>query len=64
MFGRMREDIRAMRERDPAATGWLEVLLCYPGLHAIWRIGSPIAAGLTGPAVGCSHGCVPTSSAG
>ncbi|ELY84498.1 serine O-acetyltransferase [Natrinema altunense] len=36
MFGRMREDIRAMRERDPAATGWLEVLLCYPGLHAIW----------------------------
>ncbi|WP_049899071.1 serine O-acetyltransferase [Natrinema sp. J7-1] len=36
MFGRMREDIRAMHERDPAATGWLEVLLCYPGLHAIW----------------------------
>ncbi|ELY78957.1 serine O-acetyltransferase [Natrinema pallidum] len=36
MFGRMREDVRAMRERDPAATGWLEVLLCYPGLHAIW----------------------------
>jgi len=23
-------------ERDPAAKNWLEVLLCYPGLHALW----------------------------
>ncbi|WP_222915433.1 serine O-acetyltransferase [Natrinema sp. SYSU A 869] len=36
MFRRVREDVRAMCERDPAATGWLEVLLCYPGLHAVW----------------------------
>lgn len=25
-----------MRERDPAARSDLEVLLCYPGLHAVW----------------------------
>jgi serine O-acetyltransferase len=30
------EDIRAIRERDPAAKSYLEILLCYPGLHAIW----------------------------
>ena len=38
MFSRLREDIAAIRERDPAArTGW-EVLTCYPGLHAvIWH---------------------------
>jgi serine O-acetyltransferase len=23
-------------ERDPAARSWPEVLLCYPGLHAVW----------------------------
>ncbi len=27
-------DLRAARERDPAATSDLEVLLCYPGFHA------------------------------
>ncbi|RQG93316.1 serine O-acetyltransferase [Natrarchaeobius halalkaliphilus] len=36
MFGRLREDIRAMCDRDPAATGCLEVALCYPGVHAVW----------------------------
>lgn len=36
MIGRLREDIAAMIERDPAAKGWLEVLLSYPGLHAVW----------------------------
>ncbi|QLG49746.1 serine O-acetyltransferase [Natrinema halophilum] len=36
MFRRLREDVRAMRKRDPAAKGWLEVLCCYPGLHAVW----------------------------
>lgn len=36
MFSRIREDIAAMRARDPAARSWLEVLLCYPGLHAVW----------------------------
>ena len=31
----LRETIRAYREKDPAARSDLEVLLCYPGLHAI-----------------------------
>ena len=35
-FGRVREDIRSVRERDPAARTGLEVLLCYPGLWAVW----------------------------
>ncbi|MHB8919303.1 MAG: serine O-acetyltransferase, partial [Desulfocucumaceae bacterium] len=35
MFGRLRRDIKAVFERDPAAKSVLEVLLCYPGLHAI-----------------------------
>ncbi len=36
MFKIIREDIRSVLERDPAARNWFEVLLCYPGLHAIW----------------------------
>jgi serine O-acetyltransferase len=28
-------DFRIIFERDPAARHWLEVLLCYPGLHAL-----------------------------
>lgn len=35
MFKRLKRDIQAVFERDPAAKGILEVLLCYPGLHAI-----------------------------
>jgi len=35
-FKSVREDIRAVFERDPAARSYLEVLLCYPGLHALW----------------------------
>ncbi|MCL6479184.1 MAG: serine O-acetyltransferase [Peptococcaceae bacterium] len=35
MFGRLKRDIQAVFERDPAAKSVLEVLLCYPGLHAI-----------------------------
>ncbi len=36
MFTRLREDIRAVFDRDPAArTAW-EVLTCYPGMHALW----------------------------
>ncbi len=31
----IKEDIQAIFERDPAARTTLEVLLCYPGLHAI-----------------------------
>lgn len=30
------EDIEAVKERDPAATNTLEIILSYPGLHAIW----------------------------
>ncbi|HVC45165.1 MAG TPA: serine O-acetyltransferase EpsC [Candidatus Binataceae bacterium] len=32
----LREDIQAVFERDPAARTTLEVVLAYPGLHAIW----------------------------
>ncbi|MDY9924817.1 serine O-acetyltransferase [Methanosarcina sp.] len=32
----IREDIRTVFEKDPAARSRLEVLCCYPGLHAIW----------------------------
>ena len=44
----LRETVRAYRQRDPAARSNLEVLLCYPGLHAagfhkishfLWRHG-------------------------
>jgi len=34
-FQSLRETIRAYREKDPAARSGLEVLLCYPGLHAL-----------------------------
>jgi serine O-acetyltransferase len=33
---RIREDVAAVFERDPAARSQLEVFLCYPGLWAIW----------------------------
>lgn len=36
MIEYLREDIKCVKERDPAARGTLEVLLLYPGLHAIW----------------------------
>lgn len=35
MFERIRADVEAALKRDPAARSRLEVLLCYPGLHAI-----------------------------
>jgi len=35
MLKRIREDFRAVFERDPAATNWLEVLLTYSGFHAL-----------------------------
>ena len=28
-------DLRIIFERDPAANNWLEVLICYPGVHAL-----------------------------
>jgi len=36
MFGHIREDISSVMDRDPAARSRLEVLLCYPGLWAVW----------------------------
>ena len=53
MLADLRRDIRAVRERDPAARSTLEILLCYPGVHAlafhrlahaIWRRGWTIPA--------------------
>jgi serine O-acetyltransferase len=35
MFKTLSDDIQAVFERDPAARSRLEVLLCYPGLHAV-----------------------------
>ena len=34
-FATFLADLRAPVERDPAAEGWLDVLLSYPGFHAI-----------------------------
>lgn len=34
MFKAIREDIKSVFERDPAARSTLEVLTCYPGVHA------------------------------
>jgi len=35
VFDALRRDIRAVLERDPAARSRLEVLCCYPGVHAL-----------------------------
>ncbi len=35
MLDTIREDVRAIFRKDPAATSLLEVLLCYSGLHAL-----------------------------
>jgi serine O-acetyltransferase len=36
MLDRLREDIRSVKDRDPAATSTISVLANYPGLHALW----------------------------
>ncbi|OBH96603.1 serine O-acetyltransferase [Mycobacterium sp. E2733] len=36
MLDAVRRDIRAARERDPAAPTTLQVIFAYPGVHAIW----------------------------
>ncbi len=36
MFRTIREDIRTVFSKDPAARSVIEVLTCYPGLHALW----------------------------
>jgi len=35
MFDAIRRDVKVVLERDPAAKSVLEVLLCYPGVHAL-----------------------------
>ena len=32
----VKEEIAVYKERDPAARGAAEIILCYPGLHAVW----------------------------
>jgi len=58
MFERIKEDINSVFARDPAARHTLEILTCYPGVHAVlihrvshalWRAGLKWAARL------CSH---------
>lgn len=36
MLGRLSEDVAAVKRRDPAARDTPDVLLCYPGMHALW----------------------------
>ena len=36
MFAFMREDIAAIKDRDPAAKSSFEIILLYSGLHALW----------------------------
>jgi serine O-acetyltransferase len=36
VFDRIREDIGAIYAKDPAARSTPEILICYPGLHALW----------------------------
>lgn len=35
-FGILREDLKTVLDKDPAARNHLEVICCYPGLHALW----------------------------
>jgi serine O-acetyltransferase len=51
MFQAIKTDIAIIRERDPAARNLAEILLCYPGLHALclhrishklWHLGLPL----------------------
>ncbi len=51
MFKSINSYIRIIKERDPAARGVLEILLCYPGFHALalhsinhklWNLGVPL----------------------
>jgi serine O-acetyltransferase len=51
MLNSVRADLAIIKERDPAARGTLEILLCYPGLHALllhrlshrlWALGVPL----------------------
>ena len=36
MLARIRRDLAAVRDRDPAARSAIEIAICYPGVHAVW----------------------------
>ncbi len=36
MFATIREDVQNVFKKDPAARSVAEVIICYPGLHAVW----------------------------
>jgi len=36
IIDKIREDIDSVFDRDPAARSVLEIIFCYPGLHAVW----------------------------
>ncbi|MCX7716215.1 MAG: serine O-acetyltransferase [Endomicrobia bacterium] len=36
LIQQIKEDIETVLKKDPAARSVVEVLLCYPGLHALW----------------------------
>lgn len=36
LLGHIRHDVRCVLDRDPAARSAVEVVLLYPGLHALW----------------------------
>ena len=51
MLKAIQSDIAIIRERDPAARGLLEIILCYPGFqalvlhrisHRLWKFGMPL----------------------
>ena len=51
MFNTLKSDIAIIKERDPAARGIIEILLCYPGFqaisihrftHTLWKCKLPI----------------------
>ncbi len=36
MFGTLKRDIQAVKERDPASRSTLEIITCYPGFHVLF----------------------------
>ena len=51
MFKLIKSDFKIIKERDPAARGFLEIILCYPGFqalvlhrisHKLWKYGLPL----------------------
>lgn len=58
LISRLKEDIATIRERDPAARNTIEILLAYPGLHAVivYRLSNVLwRRGITTPARVLSH---------